>query len=392
GLLRHFQKNKQPHYLNKSTGRRLWHIYLFTVLNASFGALQGPAFGAAVTQLVAKAHFGRANGLMQLGHGIGQILAPALAGLLIAGVGLWSVLPVDMTTFFAAVLTLLLVRFPAYRKEIKTAVDQVQETWRRRAVVGKHSDERLGRGKRKVMAVFGAYALVALGVFLAGLSPSVWLLTTAVFLAFFFLPTVMGGSQAIMQAKVAPEVQGRVFALNGMLNTLSFALAFLISGPLADRVFEPLLAADGLLANSIGQFIGVGPGRGMGFMFVATGLLAMGTAVSPPTLAHLPTRSIIMSPCLATCCKRNCMFLGNGRFSSPVSISSKSSTRGNYAHGNPYYKLLRTEVAALAQALHGAAGVKEQAAKHQLRKSNREINSLKRKLAALEKQKAALQK
>ncbi|MCP4357336.1 MAG: hypothetical protein GY796_04875 [Chloroflexi bacterium] len=87
--------------------------------------------------------------------------------------------------------------------------------------------------------------------------------------------------------------------------------------------------------------------------------------------------SIIIRPCLAICCKRNCMFLGNGRFSSPVPISSKSSTRGNYAHGNPYYKLLRTEVAVLAQELHGAAGVKEQAAKHQLRKINGEINSLK---------------
>ncbi|MCP4409844.1 MAG: hypothetical protein GY807_19285, partial [Gammaproteobacteria bacterium] len=80
-----------------------------------------------------------------------------------------------------------------------------------------------------------------------------------------------------------------------------------------------------------------------------------------------------------------------GRFPSPAPISSKNSTGGNYAHGSPYYKLLRTEVAALAQALHGAAGVKEQAAKHQLRKINREINSLKRKLAALEKEKAALQ-
>ncbi len=66
--------------------------------------------------------------------------------------------------------------------------------------------------------------------------------------------------------------------------------------------------------------------------------------------------------------------------------------RQNYAHGSPYYKLLQTEVAALAQALHGAAGVKEQAAKHQLRKINRDINSLKRKLASLEKQKIELQK
>lgn len=62
----------------------------------------------------------------------------------------------------------------------------------------------------------------------------------------------------------------------------------------------------------------------------------------------------------------------------------------NYAHGNPYFKLLRVEVQLLAQELHGVAGVQAQEIKHQLQKVNREINSLKRKLAALEKQKLKL--
>lgn len=316
----------------------VWHIYLFTALNASFSALQGPSFAASVTQLVPKAQLGRANGLIQLGQGVGQILAPALAGLLLAAVGLWSVLLVDMATFFIAVLTLLLVRFPAYRPDSETAEKTKGESWRQQVwhgwcylwtrpglmglvlvftavnffvgmaeavltpmILSFATPEQLGLvmtiggvglllgsllmsawggGKRKVLTVFGAYALVALGVLLAGLAQSVWLLGTAVFLAFFFLPTVMGGSRAIMQAKVAPDVQGRVFALNGMFYTLSFAAAYLIGGSLADRVFEPLMDVGGLLSDSIGQLIGVGPGRGMGLMFVMMGLLAMGTAVS----------------------------------------------------------------------------------------------------------------
>jgi len=61
-----------------------------------------------------------------------------------------------------------------------------------------------------------------------------------------------------------------------------------------------------------------------------------------------------------------------------------------YAHGNPYFKLLRVEVQALAHELHGVKGVKIQEIKHQLQTINREINSLKRKLAALEKQKLDL--
>ena len=68
----------------------------------------------------------------------------------------------------------------------------------------------------------------------------------------------------------------------------------------------------------------------------------------------------------------------------------KLQYRLNYAHGNPYFRLLRNEVKSLAQDLHGAQGVKEQEVKHKLQKINREINSLKRKLVSLEKQKIEL--
>lgn len=68
----------------------------------------------------------------------------------------------------------------------------------------------------------------------------------------------------------------------------------------------------------------------------------------------------------------------------------KLQYRENYAHGNPYYKLLRSEVKSLAFELRGAGGVKEQEFNHQLKTINTEINSLKRKLSALEKQKIAL--
>ncbi len=68
----------------------------------------------------------------------------------------------------------------------------------------------------------------------------------------------------------------------------------------------------------------------------------------------------------------------------------KLQYRQNYAHGNPYFRLLRNEVKSLAQQLHGTKGVEEQEVKHKLQRINREINSLKRKLASLEKQRIGL--
>lgn len=68
----------------------------------------------------------------------------------------------------------------------------------------------------------------------------------------------------------------------------------------------------------------------------------------------------------------------------------KLQYRQNYAHGNPYFRLLRDEVKSLALELHGAKGIEEQEVKYQLQKVNKEINSLKRKLLSLEKQKIEL--
>ena len=70
--------------------------------------------------------------------------------------------------------------------------------------------------------------------------------------------------------------------------------------------------------------------------------------------------------------------------------AGKLQYRKNYAHGNPYFRVLRKEVEALTKELHGNNAVKEQEIKFQLNKINREINSLKRKLSALEKQKVEL--
>lgn len=70
--------------------------------------------------------------------------------------------------------------------------------------------------------------------------------------------------------------------------------------------------------------------------------------------------------------------------------SGKLQYRENYAHGNPYFKLIRSEVKSLAKALHGTKAVEKHEEDVRLKNLNKEINSLKRKLSSLEKQKMAL--
>lgn len=53
-----------------------------------------------------------------------------------------------------------------------------------------------------------------------------------------------------------------------------------MAGPLADGVFETLLAENGALAGSIGQVIGVGTGRGSALLIIVAGLGVTVTALA----------------------------------------------------------------------------------------------------------------
>ena len=99
----------------------------------------------------------------------------------------------------------------------------------------------------------------------------VWLMAAAV--SSFFIPLLVGSYRAIWQAKVPLEMQGRVFAVQGALQTAAMPVGYLLAGPLADHLFEPVMMPGGALADALGWLVGTGPGAGMGLMFVGTAVL-----------------------------------------------------------------------------------------------------------------------
>jgi hypothetical protein len=108
-----------------------------------------------------------------------------------------------------------------------------------------------------------------------GLGRDVYVWALATFLGVFFLPIANGSSQAIWQAKVAPDVQGRVFATRLLIAQISVPLSMLLAGPLADFVFKPAMMANGSLAPVFGMLVGTGAGAGMALMLVITGFLGV---------------------------------------------------------------------------------------------------------------------
>ncbi|MGI2906694.1 MFS transporter [Tolypothrix sp. VBCCA 56010] len=309
----------------------IWHIYAATAASSAFNALQWPAYNAVIPLLVPPQHLVRANAMFQLGLAVSQLISPVLGGFLLVTIQIEGVLILDGITFVFCLVMLLLVRLPKPRTTTKA--EGLKSSMWHDALVGwdyitnrpglfwllilncvYHFVEGIaivlstplllsftstavlgtmlsiggsgmllgtalistwGGGKRRIYSVLGFMLLGGLCMLLAGLRRDVLLCTVAIFFHFFSLPIVVSARQAIFQTKVALDVQARVFAFNRILIDLSLLLAYLSAGPLADQVFEPLLTINGPLAGSVGKIIGVGPGRGIGLLFILMGMVMM---------------------------------------------------------------------------------------------------------------------
>ncbi|MFN2291070.1 MAG: MFS transporter [Anaerolineae bacterium] len=309
----------------------VWQIYILMALSSTFSAFQWPAYSAATTLLVPKQHFGRASGMVQVGEAFSQIASPMLAGVLLGVIQVEGIILVDFVTFLFAVLTLSLVRVPrpetteegmagqgsllreaAYgwqyirarpgllgllllfaATNFTSGIVQVLFTplvlsFTTAAVLGtilsigglgflggSLTMSAWGGPKTRMYGIYIPLLLQGVVLFVAGFPPQATILATAAFLYFFSHPIINGSSQAIWQSKTAPDVQGRVFAVRRMIAWSSLPLAYLVAGPLADQVFEPLLANGGALASSVGQIIGTGEGRGIGLLYILLGILSI---------------------------------------------------------------------------------------------------------------------
>jgi MFS family permease len=312
----------------------IWHLYVTGAFAGAFQAFQWPAYSAAITTMVSKEQYARANGMMSLAESASAIVAPLLAGTLIGLIGIGGVMAIDIVSFLFAIGALLLVHIP---QPIATEEGQAARgsLWKESlygfryilkrpsllglqlvffganltgafanglvapmllartgdnaqilgvvlsaggvgGVVGGLVMSAWGGPKRRVHGVLLSIAAAGLfGPFLLGIGRTlvVWALADLLYIA--MIPIMNGSNMAIWQAKVAPDVQGRVFAARRMISQISFPLALLVVGPLADYVFEPAMQPGGALAEVFGGLVGVGRGAGMALIMVFAGLVTV---------------------------------------------------------------------------------------------------------------------
>jgi hypothetical protein len=89
----------------------------------------------------------------------------------------------------------------------------------------------------------------------------------------FCLPIIAACSQSVWQSKVAPDVQGRVFAVRRSIAWSAQILSPLVAAALADNIFKPGMSAGGWLAPVLGPLFGIGADRGIGVLISLAGVL-----------------------------------------------------------------------------------------------------------------------
>lgn len=315
-----------------STGNlQIWHLYITGAFASAFGAFQFPAYSAAVTTMVSKEQYGRASGMLSTAQFASGIFAPILAAaLIVTPIGISGILMIDVLTFLVAIGALLVVHIPQpvvteeglksrgslWKESIygfryifkrpsllglqlvffsinlvavfgntvstpmilaRTGNDAavlgiVQSTMGIGGVVGSVVLSIWGGPKRRVHGVLAGMGFGMSGMVLMGLGRDLYVWSLAAFISLFFIPIINGSNQAIWQTKVAPDVQGRVFATRALIAQISVPVAMLLSGPLADYYFEPAMMAGGGLESVFSGLVGTGPGAGMALMFVIAGL------------------------------------------------------------------------------------------------------------------------
>jgi len=293
----------------------VWHIFLVQVLRALGGAFHWPAFAASISLMVPKDHLTRIAGLNQTLQGVRSIVTPPLAAFLLSLLPIPGILMIDVFTAFLAVVPLLFVFIPqpkmeggrpSYFRELREGFRYVWN-WRGlfylllvAALINVFTDpafsllpllvsKHFGKGalelgslqaafgfgtiagglilsiwggfKRRIYTSFLGMLGMGIGVLFLGFAPG-WLFLGAIgSMAFMGImnPILNGPIVAILQAAVAPEMQGRVFSIIGTFARGASPLGLALAGPVADlfgiQIWFVLGGMSLLLMGVVGFFI-----------------------------------------------------------------------------------------------------------------------------------------
>ncbi len=311
-----------------------WHVYFTSAIAGIGTTFQWPAYSAAISVMLPKEQYGRANGMMSLIEAGPGVISPFLAGALIPLIRIGGILAIDTVTFWLAILALAAVFIP---QPPRTADGQQSKgsfldeasfgfkyIFARPSLLGLQmifffgslftgvgfavlAPMILARTAQNTVTLGSVESAASIGMLIGGVAMSAWggfknrvhgvllgwmfagltgvifglghalpVWLAAMLLSGLAIPLVNTSNQAIWQAKVALDVQGRVFSARRLIAWFTNPISPIIGGTLADYVLEPAMKTQGGgLAALFGPLFGVGPGTGMSLLIALCSMLAL---------------------------------------------------------------------------------------------------------------------
>ena len=297
---------------------RLWHVYVFAFLSGSAAALDAPVRQTFVAEMVGDADLPNAVALNSMSFNAAQMIGSAVAGLLIARVGIGWAFLLNGLSFAAVLISMSFFRLSELRTSARahrTAsgfLEGLRYVWRKpdlrailimlfligtfglnfpifistMAVTVFHSDARgfgllssimavgtlsgalfaAGRQKPGLASLLVGAGVFGLGCTLAALAPGYWWFGAALMVIGAAGLTFTNGTNSIMQLSTEPAMRGRVMALR-----VGIALG-------GTPIGAPIV---GWVANHFGPRWALGIGAGAGFTAALVALYVLARRKEP---------------------------------------------------------------------------------------------------------------
>ncbi|HEX6796182.1 MAG TPA: MFS transporter [Ktedonobacterales bacterium] len=224
----------------------VWVLYVVAALAAGLDALQRPSLDALLPRLVEHDELAAAGALISLRSTFAQILGPAVAGLLIATIGLPSTYGVDVLTFVVSLIALNLMRAvppppDAERPSLARVVEGLRYAWSRPELMGTYLVDIVAMFFGMPVALFPALAVAyAEGGRGIPAATALGLLYSAPAVGAFVASAASGWTGRIhrhgLAVILAAGAWGVAIALMGFVSSLPLALLFLALAGAADMI------------------------------------------------------------------------------------------------------------------------------------------------------------
>lgn len=300
-------------------------IFVGITFSSIFTSLLEPSYRATLTDILEEENYAKASGLIQAAGSAKYLISPVIAGMILSVVDIRVILLLDILTFITTCLMIFLVRKSMnsetqnYKKDsfkgLLEGLFIIKENKGvyslviimffvcffmgfiqiliRPMILALSSVKTAGMmeslcavglligslwigiaGIKKNYSKILAVSCFFCGIFMSmtGVNKNLAIIGISTFLFFSTLPFMNSCADVLVRVSVPNELQGRVWGLISLITQMGTVAAYIISGIMADCIFEPMFNKNGILVENIGIIIGTGKGRGIGFMLILSGI------------------------------------------------------------------------------------------------------------------------